>query len=174
MPKESKNAAADSAQKKVLQFSKENTIQAVSDDILEQYSNSTEEFKMALQNVATPSANATQGGGAGKVDGCNYIPVGQAFGQQGRSGTDGLGQRHLCADVSTVDAESFGTDLYNGAITGNIAATMGTAGSSVSQTGPTVAIRMRSGCDGGGKGALISNNQSLTLGTSNDQTIITK
>jgi len=46
------------------------------------------------------------GGGAGKVDGCNYIPVGQAIGQQGRSGTDGLGQRHLCADVSTVDAKN--------------------------------------------------------------------
>ena len=69
---------------------------------------------------------------------------------------------------------SFGTDLYNGAITGNIAATMGTAGSSAGQIGPTVAIRMRSGCEGGGKGALISNEQSLTLGTINDQTIITK
>ena len=39
---------------------------------------------------------------------------------------------------------------------------------------PAVAIRMRSGCEGGGKGALISNEQSLTLGTINDQTIITK
>ena len=86
-------------------------------------------------------------GGAGKVDGCNYIPVGKTIGQQGRSGTDGLGQRYLCSDVSTVDAKnmydrndkqhcerlivenSFGTDLYNGSITGNIAATMGTAGS---------------------------------------------
>ena len=61
---------------------------------------------------------------------------------------DGLGQRYLCSDVSTIDAknmydrgdkqhcerliveDSFGTDLYNGAITENIAATTGTAGSS--------------------------------------------
>ena len=132
------------------------------------------------------------GGGAGKVDGCNYIPVGKTIGQQGGGRADGLGQRYLCSDVSTIDAKnnydrgdnqhcerlivenSFGTDLYNGAITGNIAATMGTAGSSAGQTGPTVAIRMRSGCEGGGKGALISNEQSLTLGTINDQTIIAK
>ena len=63
MPRESKIAAADSAQKKVLQFSKDNTMQAVSDDILEQYSNHTEEFKTALKNAfenADPPATALE------------------------------------------------------------------------------------------------------------------
>jgi DNA (cytosine-5)-methyltransferase 1 len=33
---------------------------------------------------------------------------------------------------------AFGTDCYNGAITGGVAATMGTPGSSVNASGPTV------------------------------------
>jgi DNA (cytosine-5)-methyltransferase 1 len=35
-------------------------------------------------------------------------------------------------------------------------------------------LRMRSGCAGGGKGPLVSNEKSLTLATSNDQTLFTK
>lgn len=34
-------------------------------------------------------------------------------------------------------------------------------------------LRMRSGCAGGGKGPLVSENKSLTLATSNDQTLFT-
>ena len=36
----------------------------------------------------------------------------------------------------------------------------------------SVCIRMREGCDGGGKGPLISEDKSLTLGCSNDQTLM--
>ena len=35
-------------------------------------------------------------------------------------------------------------------------------------------VRMRSGCEGGGKGALVSEELSLTLATANDQTLITE
>jgi hypothetical protein len=46
--------------------------------------------------------------------------------QHGRGATD----QHPCV--------AFGTDCYNGAITGDVAATMGTPGSSVNASGPTV------------------------------------
>lgn len=38
-------------------------------------------------------------------------------------------------------------------------------------TGTSIALRMRAGCDGGGKGALVQVEKSGTLGCSNDQTI---
>lgn len=39
------------------------------------------------------------------------------------------------------------------------------------ESGASYAVRIRGGCDGGGKGALVQENKSGTLGTSNDQTI---
>jgi DNA (cytosine-5)-methyltransferase 1 len=49
--------------------------------------------------------------------------------------TDGAMYTLTKADTHAV---AFGTDCYNGAITGNVAATMGTPGSSVNASGPTV------------------------------------
>lgn len=40
------------------------------------------------------------------------------------------------------------------------------------QDGVSYAVRIRGGCDGGGKGALVQEDKSGTLGTGNDQTII--
>jgi DNA (cytosine-5)-methyltransferase 1 len=40
-------------------------------------------------------------------------------------------------------AQSVATDLYNGAITGDVAATLGTPGSSVNASGPTVMSAMQ-------------------------------
>ena len=40
------------------------------------------------------------------------------------------------------------------------------------QDGASYAVRIRGGCDGGGKGALVQEDKSGTLGTGNDQTII--
>lgn len=51
------------------------------------------------------------------------------------------------------------------------AAGEGTAGGTERGAVEAVALRMRSGCDGGGKGALIQVEQSGTLGCHNDQTI---
>ena len=39
------------------------------------------------------------------------------------------------------------------------------------ESGTSYAVRIRGGCDGGGKGALVQENKSGTLGTGNDQTI---
>lgn len=47
-----------------------------------------------------------------------------------------LGVRRLTP--RRANAAAVGTDLYNGAITGDVAATMGTPGSSVNASGPTV------------------------------------
>jgi site-specific DNA-cytosine methylase len=49
---------------------------------------------------------------------------------------DGSG---LCVDPTTLP---IGTDLYNGNITGDIAATMGTPGSSINASGPTLMQHM--------------------------------
>ena len=40
------------------------------------------------------------------------------------------------------------------------------------ESGASYAVRIRGGCDGGGKGALVQEDKSGTLGTGNDQTII--
>jgi len=39
-------------------------------------------------------------------------------------------------------AQPVGTDVYNGSITGDVAATMGTPGSSTNASGPTVMVNM--------------------------------
>lgn len=52
----------------------------------------------------------------------------------------------------------------------------GTAGERLAETaesGASYAVRIRGGCDGGGKGALVQTEKSGTLGTGNDQTIFT-
>jgi DNA (cytosine-5)-methyltransferase 1 len=46
-----------------------------------------------------------------------------------------------CMDVHGV-AQPVGTDVYNGNLTGDIAATMGTPGSSINASGPTVMVNM--------------------------------
>jgi hypothetical protein len=52
---------------------------------------------------------------------------------------DGSVSPTLCKPSGNdVHAVAIGTDLYNGAITGDVAATMGTPGSSVNASGPTV------------------------------------
>lgn len=42
------------------------------------------------------------------------------------------------------------------------------------ESGASYAVRIRGGCDGGGKGALVQTEKSGTLGTGNDQTIFTE
>ena len=58
-------------------------------------------------------------------------------------------------------------------LSGDIAES-GTAGegpAEAAETGASYAVRIRGGCDGGGKGALVQTEKSGTLGTGNDQTI---
>ena len=49
----------------------------------------------------------------------------------------------------------------------------GEGSAEASESGASYAVRIRGGCDGGGKGALVQTEKSGTLGTGNDQTIFT-
>ena len=58
----------------------------------------------------------------------------------------------------------FGVDMYNKSITGNVSKTMtGSATDSDHIPCVTYTLQIRSGCAGGGKGALIQENKSATL-----------
>ena len=58
----------------------------------------------------------------------------------GRDDKNGLNEELNCVDHHAV---ACGTDLYNGSITGDIACTMGTSGSSSNASGPTVMEKMQ-------------------------------
>jgi DNA (cytosine-5)-methyltransferase 1 len=60
----------------------------------------------------------------------------QGGGKQTTLGANTLGANTLGAN--TTQAVVIGTDMFNGAITGDVAATIGTPGSSVNASGPTV------------------------------------
>ena len=67
-----------------------------------------------------------------------------------------------------------GLDLYNFAVSGDTAVTLNAnSGQSANHAGPTVCVpytlKIRSRCEGGGKGALIQTDKSATLATNNDQ-----
>jgi DNA (cytosine-5)-methyltransferase 1 len=85
--------------------------------------------------------------------GANHAPDTKAYVVQPTYSLQGAGQTSKSANgsgineevsftLSAVDvhgvAQPIGTDLYNGNITGDIACTMGTPGSSVNASGPTV------------------------------------
>ena len=81
---------------------------------------------------------------------------------------------HVEGSVGADGREGTELDIYNLAVTGDVAASLTTAtGQGASNTGPSVAIpytlKIRSGCEGGGKGALIQTDLSATLSTLNDQ-----
>ena len=70
--------------------------------------------------------------------------------------------------------DALGCDLYNLAVSGDVAVSLtANTGTSGTHSGPTVAVpytlKIRSGCEGGGKGALIQVDKSATLATNNDQ-----
>ncbi len=69
----------------------------------------------------------------------------------GSSGFHEMNHPVVLARDNAAHAAVVGTDLYNGAITGDVAATMGTPGSSVNASGPTVmAFDWQSGGDARG------------------------
>lgn len=68
--------------------------------------------------------------------------------------------------------EAFGFDGYNSCDTGDKSSTLGVnCGMSTGRNGVVVpyTLKIRSGCEGGGKGALIQTDMSATLSTLNDQ-----
>lgn len=68
-----------------------------------------------------------------------------------------------------------GADFYNRAITGNVTSTLRAAAQKGVDGTPCVMIpytlKIRSGCEGGGKGALVQKDKSATLSCNNDQTL---
>lgn len=68
-----------------------------------------------------------------------------------------------------------GADFYNRAITGNVTSTLRAAAQKGVDGTPCVIIpytlKIRSGCEGGGKGALVQEDKSATLSCNNDQTL---
>lgn len=90
------------------------------------------------------------GGGGGSLNGNGmgddrvYCIVGNTIGRKPWNGAHGLGcQRELSYTLTTVDRHAV--------------------------TAPAIAMRMRSGCEGGGKGSLLQIEKSGTLVTGNDQ-----
>lgn len=77
-------------------------------------------------------------------------------------------------DAGNSAGGAIGCDIYNLAISEDKAVSLTTA-SSATGTGPTVAVpytlKIRGGCEGGGKGALIQEDKSATLSTLQDQTL---
>ena len=81
------------------------------------------------------------------------------------------------------DREGEGFDGYNGDLTGDKSATLGVnCGLSTGRNGViergdgglddvAYTLKIRSGCEGGGKGALVQKNKSATLSCNNDQTL---
>jgi len=95
-----------------------------------------------------------------------YEPTEQAVTLKASGGNYGGGKR----DVDT----AIGVDFYNCALAGGQTMTISSARSD-SHHVPHVLIpytlKIRSGCEGGGKGALIQEDKSATLACNNDQTV---
>ena len=84
------------------------------------------------------------------------------------------GEELVSEALSTVsEGESLGVDIYNTAITGDKACPLTAEGHTSTGTCPKVmtpvTLKIRSGCEGGGKGALVQENLSATLACNNDQ-----
>ena len=83
-------------------------------------------------------------------------------------------RRRRISVVADFGGQSAGEILFERqGLPGDIAES-GTAGegpTEAAEAGASYAVRIRGGCDGGGKGALVQEDKSGTLGTGNDQTI---
>lgn len=106
------------------------------------------------------------------TDGCNGDITGSVSATLGVNCGMSTGRNGVIERGRQLDA--VGLDIYNSAVTGEVAASLTTAtGQGASNTGPSVAVpytlKIRSGCDGGGKGALVQTDRSATLATNNDQ-----
>ena len=97
-----------------------------------------------------------------------YAPTEQAVTLKATGGNYGGG-------TETLVLEPIGADFYNQAITGNVTSTLRAAAQKGVNGTPCVIIpytlKIRSGCESGGKGALIQEDKSATLSCNNDQTL---
>lgn len=85
-------------------------------------------------------------------------------------------RRRRISVVADFGGDTAGEILFERKSVSGHPAESGTAGegsSTGAEGGASYAVRIRGGCDGGGKGALVQTEKSGTLGTGNDQTIFT-
>lgn len=85
-------------------------------------------------------------------------------------------RRRRISVVADFGGDTAGEILFERKSVSGHPAESGTAGERLAgsaQDGASYAVRIRGGCDGGGKGALVQTEKSGTLGTGNDQTIFT-
>ena len=83
-------------------------------------------------------------------------------------------RRRRISVVADFGGDTAGEILFERKSVSRHPAESGTAGERLAgdaQDGASYAVRIRGGCDGGGKGALVQEDKSGTLGTGNDQTI---
>ena len=83
-------------------------------------------------------------------------------------------RRRRISVVADFGGDTAGEILFERKSVSGHPAESGTAGGRLAgnaESGASYAVRIRGGCDGGGKGALVQEDKSGTLGTGNDQTI---
>lgn len=96
-----------------------------------------------------------------------YAPTEQAVTLKAAGGNYGGG-------TETLVLEPIGADFYNQAITGGVTMTLAAARPDHHHLPCALipyTLKIRSGCEGGGKGALIQEDKSATLSCNNDQTL---
>ena len=96
-----------------------------------------------------------------------YAPTEQAVTLKATGGNYGGG-------TETLVLEPIGADFYNQAITGGVMMTLAAARPDHHHLPRALipyTLKIRSGCEGGGKGALIQEDKSATLSCNNDQTL---
>lgn len=85
-------------------------------------------------------------------------------------------RRRRISVVADFGGDTAGEILFERKSVSRHPAESGASGERLAETaeaGASYAVRIRGGCDGGGKGALVQEDKSGTLGTGNDQTIFT-
>ena len=128
-------------------------------------------FNPAVRDVTT---YCLQGNGIDRADtaGCN----GKGWREDACYTLNTIDRPAVCAEVRCMtpwDAQS--QRVYDG---NGVSPTLSSRENSglnreAAEAGASYAVRIRGGCDGGGKGALVQTEKSGTLGTGNDQTIFT-
>lgn len=96
-----------------------------------------------------------------------YVPTEQAVTLKATGGNYGGG-------TETLVLEPIGADFYNQVITGGVTMTLAAARPDHHHLPCALipyTLKIRSGCEGGGKGALIQEDKSATLSCNNDQTL---